>query len=742
MKRAVGALLLLSGAALGWSKLPSADARARWRLAGLEAAGPAELRTRLEEDRAGLLELLATARRQGDERAAAWLGGGLLDSSLTAAELGELSRIALSDVDHWDTALPPWRARVLERWVAQAPSERAGSEAARLLERVEVELTFRGAAGTQPYLGGNWRDDGALDDAAGWTYRPLARGKGGWTLKLKLQPTVFGRVYHAVVRTRPWPDGRAVGWTTFRLRKPAAFVIPGSAPTKAPRLEPRREADPKVGLALLLIDGGSLGHVVPLVHAGYLPNFGRVLREGAVGSAVASGEHFPSVPNIYSAMTGLLPFRHGLEFFMGMNLQRTPSPLWRMVASQGGRAASLGMHATFPLDRAGALVATDAFFALRLRRLFNVTLVNYEGDLTPFALLFGIKPERVRSLLRMLDRLARRMDTTEPPAFEDELNAALPAPEWSGSSPVMRLAEVFDTQIAGAARLLASRGGLDLLAAYLTAGDTAGHVFLNALAKPAGGAPAAQEKFRDLIAPLVRADAVLAEYLRSARHVMLLSDHGIGTPAYPVVEALDPIRVLRTFYRRSGLPPQGLGVRDEGGRWTVRLAASQRPLAPRLEEFLRGVRYSNGRAVFTGIARKAGADEELVGFGWQKPSPDWASPTHAGPEALAPDDLFTAPVMQGHHVANGMVMLWGPRIRPGPLPEPRLLADVAPTALYLLGYPVAEDFDGRVIDAALKPGELERDPPRRTPSYGYQLHPVRRLLRSIRWRSLLGGSAR
>jgi len=68
------------------------------------------------------------------------------------------------------------------------------------------------------------------------------------------------------------------------------------------------------------------------------------------------------------------------------------------------------------------------------------------------------------------------------------------------------------------------------------------------------------------------------------------------------------------------------------------------------------------------------------------------------------------------HRLYGIVILSGPAIRPGRLDTSSLL-DVAPTVLYLLGLPKAEDMPGRVIVEAIAPRFLQRFPPRTLPSY-------------------------
>lgn len=65
----------------------------------------------------------------------------------------------------------------------------------------------------------------------------------------------------------------------------------------------------------------------------------------------------------------------------------------------------------------------------------------------------------------------------------------------------------------------------------------------------------------------------------------------------------------------------------------------------------------------------------------------------------------------GHSEAPaGVLILAGPDIEPGARLIRAHVRDVAPTVLHLLGYPVARDMDGRVLEEALRPRSLERSP--------------------------------
>jgi arylsulfatase A-like enzyme len=65
----------------------------------------------------------------------------------------------------------------------------------------------------------------------------------------------------------------------------------------------------------------------------------------------------------------------------------------------------------------------------------------------------------------------------------------------------------------------------------------------------------------------------------------------------------------------------------------------------------------------------------------------------------------------------GVVFLWGPPIRAGVKLDNAGVFDVTPTALYLMGLPVGEDMDGRVLVEAISPEVLAARPVEWTPTH-------------------------
>ena len=68
--------------------------------------------------------------------------------------------------------------------------------------------------------------------------------------------------------------------------------------------------------------------------------------------------------------------------------------------------------------------------------------------------------------------------------------------------------------------------------------------------------------------------------------------------------------------------------------------------------------------------------------------------------------------VSGWHHMEGVFLLRGPKAAPaGKAMKVYNLLDVAPTCLYLLGRPLPEDFDGKIMETVLAPGLLKKVPP-------------------------------
>jgi predicted AlkP superfamily phosphohydrolase/phosphomutase len=80
-------------------------------------------------------------------------------------------------------------------------------------------------------------------------------------------------------------------------------------------------------------------------------------------------------------------------------------------------------------------------------------------------------------------------------------------------------------------------------------------------------------------------------------------------------------------------------------------------------------------------------------------------------------ELVSEAKMSGWHNKEGVVILSGANIKPGVKVEESSIYDLTPTILYLMGFPVARDMDGRLMTEALKDDVLDEKPIRYIDTY-------------------------
>jgi predicted AlkP superfamily phosphohydrolase/phosphomutase len=100
-------------------------------------------------------------------------------------------------------------------------------------------------------------------------------------------------------------------------------------------------------------------------------------------------------------------------------------------------------------------------------------------------------------------------------------------------------------------------------------------------------------------------------------------------------------------------------------------------------------------------------------------------------ETISAEAFFRTLRPNAGHTLNGICLIKGPHVRPGTRLSGANIVDMAPTALYLLGAPIPDDMDGRLLTEAIDPDWLAQHPPRYTagqttardldvPTYGHE----------------------
>ncbi|MBN1998412.1 alkaline phosphatase family protein [candidate division KSB1 bacterium] len=424
----------------------------------------------------------------------------------------------------------------------------------------------------------------------------------------------------------------------------------------------RKEAIPVTGqegkVLLLGIDAAYWPTLLPLIEAGELPNFERLIKEGAHGdlpslvsmynpfaATITHGIKSAAVWN--SILSGKSPFKHGVKDFVYtqipgfkhpfrypllpsftpsrkkiMNLlhlkhrpfnstHRKTKSAWNIYTDAGMEVGTLGFWMTWPVEEINGDLLSDRFDdPLLPMRWFPEDLVTAEAVDTVLANIHHPPQEE--------------MDDFTTFRYDPDYETNFPA----GSRKYFEHFMLYNFIKSYYHDKFRVKLGLDLmqqhsysfLAVYIYALDTAGHAFSRFKYPELFPDVTAQEVefFGDIIDKYHKwIDAQIGDYLQKVDDkttIVICSDHGMGP-------------------------------------WT--------------------------------------------GVKWEK-------------EELQ---------LSGSHRKNGIVILWGPNIKKGVQIYPKNLLDVFPTILYLTGLPVASDMDGSVMTSAIESDYLQNFPITRIKTY-------------------------
>ena len=521
------------------------------------------------------------------------------------------------------------------------------------------------------------------------------------------------------------------------------------------------------------LDGATFDLIGPLAERGELPNFARLLAEGAW--APLSSTVPPVSPQAWSSfLTGVHPGQHGVFGFLGQpegRYYRRPirsardmqAPTLLQIAGEAGRrVAALGIPMTYPPAPVnGVLVPEQQGPPLSTPPALWQEMVAAVGD-----------PRDQATHIRY--------------AFTEDKRGY-----------VARQRELIDVQ-RRAAHWLLDRERYDLFIVVWTALDRMGH-FLWRYGDPTHPAhrpewaaalgSALEDAYRQLDAAL----GELWERLAPGGTLMVMSDHGFGPLhrrfhanlwlrehgllalrplAFRLASVRYPMPVLRgwnAFARRTGLPHAAIPFEN----WQKPIARhlyDPRPFIsssmlidwPRTRVYSgaadeHGIRINlRGReplgivspgAEYERLRRQV--QEELLAF----PDPRDGQPllravrlreeVYSGPYIeRAPDlviemreptcaptsELFAPAIVHqsvrgsGTHRPEGICLLAGPHVLPGARLAQPAIVDLAPTLLHLLGVPTPAAMEGRVLHEAFEPDWWAAHPETRV-SYAGEVEP-------------------
>jgi len=318
---------------------------------------------------------------------------------------------------------------------------------------------------------------------------------------------------------KPGGRRRPVAIRTWRAAAALAVVVASAALALSASCARKPITPTKV--IFLGIDAADWGLMQPLLEEGKLPNFSRLVAEGATGK-LATLQPLQKSPVIWTSIgTGVLPDKHGIGGFLAParggeevpftgNVRRAKA-IWNILGEKGLRVAVVGWMVTWPAEEVNGYMVSD--------------YIQYENEK-------GIKPERQtypESLFDEIDHLR----LTEAQVGDADIAAIYPV-----SAPADKLSPddwhkgyvkmVYATdETFRRVALHLRREGVEFLAVYFNGVDSLCHGFWDFRDKPDHPLSGVIDDY------YVWIDGVLGEFMKLVDRETLLvvcSDHGFRGP--------------------------------------------------------------------------------------------------------------------------------------------------------------------------------------------------------------------
>jgi len=323
-------------------------------------------------------------------------------------------------------------------------------------------------------------------------------------------------------RTRQ--DAPSVAVRALLLLAAGAFLFAscGRVETEAEPIERR--------VVILGIDGLEWDIMGPLLESGRLPNFARLINEGAWGELRSL--KFLESPMIWTSIaTGKTPGKHGVTGFTtkegapraGAIITadyRTARTLWDIVGERGWSVGVVGWLVTWPAEPVNGYLVTDRF-----GYGWDADARSAEGITFPAELIDDIGGLRVRPEDLSEGDVARFVRGDVPTGGE-----------LSERVRALRRIIATDATFLAVDRHLASQRPTDFYALYIKGVDGVSHLFWTDAFPESGPSPSNREieLFGEVIARFYeRADEVVGEFLDRVDDGTILivtSDHGHSGP--------------------------------------------------------------------------------------------------------------------------------------------------------------------------------------------------------------------
>lgn len=506
-------------------------------------------------------------------------------------------------------------------------------------------------------------------------------------------------------------------------------------------------SEPAKTTLLICLDGGTWNSLTPLLQAGELPNFLRMMEQGSYGPLRADPPFSP--PSWTSLATGLTPEHHGINNFVRRDEIDPETGAYRLLPI---RSNDIKVPRIWQMVAAsGAAVAVERWlFTYPVQPVHGVVVSDYQGVAADFLHHAPLQEELQQNFRRRLYITADARITREPTLAHDP--ARSPERFRERDRKLDRAVQDIDAAEQAYDYILAHYPEVSFCTVSFFWGNQMQHEFLHYwLAPQTYGADAAEAaRYGQVIPDLYRTlDAFIGRVRADPRieRVMIVSDHGMEPIPLDLVTSIkayhfqilwdviladlgfadlvEPVAYRRTetgLLIKPGVPDrervrreltqalEALHFVDDGSRLFDEV---QPPPGQRWPDLVIGryapVRYGQVPQLFERPVSGAPNQAEPVPAGrYLRFAGGYIRSEHG--YDLNPE------VPLGH---DGILLVAGPGVKAGQRLESgrARTIDVTPTLLYLLGLPVAADMDGEVLEPILRPGLLRERPVTRIPTY-------------------------
>ncbi len=490
-----------------------------------------------------------------------------------------------------------------------------------------------------------------------------------------------------------------------------------------PLLMPREKA---IGTRLVVVglDAGTWTVLDELFGQGDLPNIRQMVDNGVAGTLLSREPTLS--PRVWTSIaTGKEPAKHGIQdFFSTQNRDLKAARFWEILLRFDYSVSLFRWLVTWPPDPVGAFnvpgwMARDAStippelsFIKEVERKFqnDVKASLSVGEALRWSVLYLRSGVRFDTCMKALSLASKQWVGKQP---------------WEASYATKRT--IHDLLNMDVFLALQGRHRPDVSAVVFYGSDNLAHKVWKYRYPEEFGLDPEKAVIGEFLDNYYReVDRFLGELrtlVGERTTIVLVSDHGYGSseggtglPEKQIVLKPRMVNILEFLELES---PDEATVASVSTRGYITFKGDAADREGRFEQAMKtlgAVRIAGTDSpVFVLTRMESGQLEVAITEG--EDDLEEGTPLEVLGRSLVLADLVEVEQRAGGHSVKGILIAQGPDLRKRvSLPDSNLV-DIAPTLLYLLGVPVAEDMDGRILQEMIDPEFLARNPPEWVSSY-------------------------